>query len=444
MSQQRLLNQIREKYENDYRKRTPKSQVALEEACKYLPGGETRGEQWFSPHPIWCEKAYGCKITDLDGNEYIDFHNNATSMVLGYGNPKVIAAIKQQLEKGPTAMGVMAPNLIRWAEILCRRVDSVDKVRFANSGTEAVMMAVRAARAFTGKDKLLRIEEGFHGFYDPLVYPPDTNGLPISVLADSIAVPWNNKEAAERAITENKDKLAAMIVEGYLGSGGRVAPRDGYLEFLRKVTAANNVLLILDEIQSFRLDYGGIQRIYGIKPDLTVFGKIIGGGLPVGAFGGREDIMQQFSPKVYTVYHSGTFNGNPVTAAAGIAALEQLDTDEIARINKLGESLTSGMGNVFTKLKIKGQVTGIGSLRGIHFSQVPVVDARTAGEANKDVLAVIQLMLLERGIFTSRKCLFAISTPMTQKEIDTVVQAIDEIMTELKPHIEQIWPELIK
>jgi glutamate-1-semialdehyde 2,1-aminomutase len=276
MSRIKLLAEVTAKYENAYRKRTPKSQAATIRAGNYLPGGENRAVNYFPPYPVWIEKANGCKLTDVDGNKYIDFHNNFSSMILGYNNPKVTAALGKQLVKGVAPFG-MTPIVIRWAEIMCRRVESVDKIRFNNSGSEAVMFAIRAARAFTGKVKILMTEGCFHGSYDVALYASHPAGLPKSTLTDSIIVPYNDKKAAQKAIVENKDQLAAMIIEGHMGAAGQILPKEGYLSFLREVTAANNVLLILDEVMCFRLDFGGVQHIYGIKPDLTAFGKIIGG-----------------------------------------------------------------------------------------------------------------------------------------------------------------------
>lgn len=443
MSSAELLRKVTERYENAYRKRTAKSREALERARKYMPGGETRATTFFWPYPIWIEKADGYSITDVDGNGYIDFHNCYTALVLGHANPKVMAAVRKQLLKG-TVHGALMPIVIRWAELICQRVESIEKVRFSNSGTEAVMMAIRAAREFTGKDKIVKIEWGYSGTYDLVVYPSAAPGLPKSVLADSITVPYNDKEAAERVIVQNKDQLAAMIVEGMMGSAGQIPPKDDYLNFLREVTAANDVLLILDEVQCFRIDYGGAQRIFGIKPDLTVLGKLIGGGFPVGATGGREDIMNLFSPEVQRISHSGTLNANPVTATAGVATLEQLTADEIARINGLGESLAEGIREVLTKLNIKGQVTGQGSLQNLHFSQIPVIDGKTAKKvANQDILHLLHLALMERGIFVPARNLFVISTPMTEKEIDMAIKAVDDALNELRPYIEQLWPELI-
>jgi len=437
-----LLAGVTKKYEDTYRKRTPKSRATLDAARKYMPGGDTRTSIWFEPYPIWIDKAEGYRFTDVDGQEYVDFHNCYTTMILGHANPKVVAAVREQAAKG-TALGALIPTVARWAELVCNWVDSVDKVRFGNSGTEAVMMALRVARSITGKDLILKTEGCYHGSYDPVVYPSDAAGISKSARQDSIIVPYNDKEAAEKAVLENKDRLAAVIVEGAMGAAGMIPPRDGYLEFLRKITAENGIIFILDEVISLRLAMGGIQNVYGVKPDLTTIAKIIGGGYPVGAFGGREDIMQQLSPEVHRVTHSGTLNANPVTAAAGVATMEQLDAAAIDHINQLGESFADGVRAVFKKQNIKGQVTGMGSLQNIHFSDRPVVDGKSAQETNKDLLHLYYLAALERGLFSAARGLYVMSTPMTRKEIDTAVGAIEDIIVGLKPTIEDLWPELI-
>ena len=442
MSSEKLSAEVKEKYENTYRKRTPKSQAATKKAEKFMPGGQTRRGTFYPPYPIWVDKAEGCKLTDVDGNEYIDFHNCYTTMIVGHGNPKVLEAIRQQLLKS-TADSTMSLPVIHWAELMCQRVKSVDEIRFTNSGTEGAMGAVRGARGFTGKDKIIKIEGCFHGSWDPTVYPTKALGLPQSILGDSILIPYNDEKAAEKAIVENKDQLAALIIEGQMGVAGQIPPKKGYLSFLRKITAENNVLLILDEVQSFRLDHGGLQHAEGIKPDLTVFGKIIGGGLPAGAFGGRKDIMELFSPWTNKISHTGTFSGNPVTASAGIATLELVTPEAIARLNKLGDDLATGLRKVFAKLNIKGQVTGIGSLKNIHFSPVPVVDGRTGAEANKDIIHLLHLALMERGIFIASRGMFDTTIPMTDKEIDIAIKAVDDSLTEMLPYIQQLWPELI-
>jgi len=442
MAKEKLLAEVTKKYEDVYCGRTKKSLEVLEAARKYMPGGDTRTSIWFEPYPIWIDKAEGCRFTDVDGHEYIDFHNCYTTMILGHANPKVVAAVREQAAKG-TALGALVPTVVRWSELVCNMVESVDKVRFGNSGTEAVMMALRLARGLTGKDMILKTDGCYHGSYDPVVYPSDATGIPRSAQEDSIIVPFNDKEAAEKAIVENKDKLAAVIVEGAMGAAGMIPPRDGYLEFLRKVTAENGVLFILDEVISLRLAWGGAQNIYGVKADLTTMAKIIGGGYPVGAIGGREDLMQLFSPEVRKVYHAGTLNANPITATAGVATLEQLNAEVIDRINKLGESFANGVRSIFKRLNIKGQVTGYGSLQNIHFSDKPVIDGKSAREVNQDLLHLFYLAMLERGMFSAARGLYVMSTPMTQREIDTAVKAVDEVMVELKPTIEELWPELI-
>ena len=442
MTGEQLLAEVTRKYEDAYRQRTPKSRAVLEAARKYMPGGDTRASIWFEPYPIWIDKAEGCRFTDVDGHEYIDFHNCYTTMILGHANPKVVAAVREQAAKG-TALGALIPTVARWAELVCNWVDSVDKIRFGNSGTEAVMMALRVARSITGKDLILKTEGCYHGSYDPVVYPSDVAGISKSARQDSIIVPYNDKEAAEKAVLENKDRLAAVIVEGAMGAAGMIPPRDGYLEFLRKITAENGIIFILDEVISLRLAMGGVQSIYGVKPDLTTMAKIIGGGYPVGAFGGREDIMQQLSPEVHRVHHAGTLNANPITAAAGAATMEQLDAAAINHINKLGESFADGVRAVFKKQNIKGQVTGMGSLQNIHFSDRPVVDGKSALETNKDLLHLYYLAALERGLFSAARGLYVMSTPMTRKEIDAAVGAIEDIVAGLKPTIEDLWPELI-
>ncbi len=457
MTREEVIQEATIKYDEAYIKRTPKSRAALDTAAKVLPGGDSRITTFFYPHPIFLDKGSGCRVADIDGNKYIDFHNCYTALIHGHGYPPIVEAIREVVSRFATALGAPTTLVTEWADTLCCRVHSLKRVRFSNSGTEAAMMAVRTARAFTGKDKILKIEGGYNGAYDTVVHPFDAPGLPRSVQNDQLTVSFNDAEAAERIIRENKDDLACMVVEGMMGAAGQIPPKEGYLEHLRKVTQENGVLLVLDEVMCFRLDYGGIQHIYGIEPDLNMFGKMIGGGFPVGAWGGRQDIMELFDPlkgqalvhespgipAMAQIFHGCTFNANPVVAAAGRVMLEHLTRDEIANINRLGESLAAGIQNVFAKLKIKAQVTGIGSLQNLHFTSEPVVNFETAQTSRKQLMHLVHIGLLERGIFLPARGLFAISTPMTEKEIDVAVKAVDDVMTELKPLIEQAWPELV-
>ncbi len=444
MSSEKAMAEVTKKIEDSYIKRTPKSGALAQKAKGYMPGGDTRISIYWPPYPLWFDKAEGCYLTDIDGNKYLDFNNCMTVLVIGHSHPKVMEAVRKHLSenRGTCHSGLM-PIVIQWADLIKQRMSSFDTMRFVNSGTEAVMMAIRAARAFTGKDKILKVDSCYHGSCDQVVSPPTAPGLPKSVLTDTISIPFNDKDAAGEAITKNKDQLAAMIVEPIMGAGGLVCAKDDYLPFLRKVTAANNVLLILDEIVTFRLDYGGMQRVSGVKPDLTTLGKIIGGGFPAGAFGGRADIMNTYSPQAKMIQHGGTFNGNAVTATAGTATLELLTAKEIDRINGLGESLAKGMRDIFAKLKIKCQVTGRGSLQKYNFSPVPVVDGKTSAMGPKEIYHLLHLALFERGISIPERAQFAVSTPMTEKEINIALKALEDALIELRPSFEQIWPEII-
>ncbi|TFH33749.1 MAG: aspartate aminotransferase family protein [Dehalococcoidia bacterium] len=443
-SRDKALAEVTAGIEGEYRKRTKRSYAVSQEARKYLPGGDTRRSIFFFPYPVWIDHADGCHAWDEDGNDYLDFHNCYTTMILGHGNPGVKAAIKEQLDQGTVALGAFKKNVVTWAQILCERVESVDQVRFTCTGTEAVMMSLRAARAWTGRDKVIVEYGGYHGAYDAVVFPPDSRGLPKSLMADTIVVPYSDKEALGRALEENKGQVAALLLEGLMGAAGMIPAKEGYLEYARKVTREHDVLFILDEIISFRLDYGGIQRLENVKPDLTTFGKIMAGGTAMAAFGGRHDLMQLYSPDSQVLHHAGTLNANPLSAAAGVAMMQQITPEMIARINALGDSLRIGMQTIFHKAGVKGQVTGMGSLNNVHFGPVPVVDGHTSrNTTNKEILHLFHLSLLNRGILTPERSMFCISSPMSERDVKTVLEAVEDTVRELKPHVEQIWPELI-
>ena len=449
--------------EKEYVSRTGKSRAFDETACQWLPGGSTRSATDSVPYPIYMDKGKGCILTDADGNEYIDFMNNYTVLILGHAHPRVNDAISKQIQNG-ALLGAPSEDQYELGRLICERVNSVDKVRFCNTGTEAVMYALRAARAVTGKSKVVKMEGGFHGNTEqveisvspdlslagPAEKPislPDTRGITQGVLQDVLVAPYNNISATKEIIHKNRNEIAAVIIEPVMGYSGMIPANKEFLVFLREITTENNIMLIFDEIISFRLSTGGVQQIYGVKPDLTTFGKIIGGGLPIGAFGGREDIMDIFSPKRQNpMHHSGTFNGNALTMRAGIAAMKEIDDSVISHINGLGEHLRSSIQEMLVTGGIRGHVTGMGSLMNIHFSTQDVADLRTARAdwgSSLPVRDLLNLALKNHGIYTPRRVMLCMSSPMTQKEIERALRAFEESLDQLKPIIKRNCPELL-
>jgi glutamate-1-semialdehyde 2,1-aminomutase len=274
---------------------------------------------------------------------------------------------------------------------------------------------------------------------------PQSKGIPKSVLDEVVVVPFNNKEVTEKQIRKHQGEIACVIVEPMLGAAGLIPQEEGYLKFLRDLTHRLNIILIFDEVITFRLGPSGAQGIYGIEPDLTTFGKIIGGGFPVGAFGGPKEIMKVFSPREKSfISHSGTFNGNPVTVAAGIACLKNLTQEVFERINSLGELLREGINLAFERTGIKGQATGMGSLAQPHMNSERVMDYRSAAKGNFSAVALVHLGLLERGINMAPRGECSISTPMSKNEIKAYLTAFEECLAEVKPFVEEASPDLIQ
>jgi glutamate-1-semialdehyde 2,1-aminomutase len=339
------------------------------------------------------------------------------------------------------------------AEMLCKRIPSVEMVRYCNSGTEATLMAIRAARAFTGKDIIVKMDGGYHGSHDAVQVnlQPDaldesgmpirtrSRGVPASVLADVLVVPFNDSAALERVLAEHNGQAAAIILEPIMGSGGGIDPKPGYLRSVRELADHFGVLMILDEVLTYRLDVGGVQAIFDVKPDLTALGKIIGGGLPVGAFGGRKDIMAVFDPLgPKALAHSGTFNGNNITMAAGLATMEAYGADEVSRINRLGQQLKHGITDAFHASGIKAHASGMGSIVNVHWQTGEMTTSRSAMAAKSaagEVPRLMHLELMNRGVFCAPRLQFAVSTPMREHEIDRTVQAFGAALAVLKPYI---------
>lgn len=415
-------------------------------AATVLPGGDTRNSIFWEPFPVYIDHAYGSTIVDVDGNERTDFINNMTTLILGHRHPTVVSALEEQLTRG-ISYPAPAPLVVEWGELMCERVQSVDKVRFVNSGTEATLNAIRAARAYTGKNLLAKCEGAYHGNHDSVqisVTPPiaeagdkqsptavaGTQGISNRATDEIVLMPYNDSENAERIVRHHADHLAAVIVEPINGQCGMVPADTQFLQTLRDVTQELGIPLIFDEVIAFRASRGGAQQYYGIYPDLTCFGKTIGGGLPVGAFGGREDIMSQFDPSGDgpTVAHAGTFNGNPMTAAAGVATLKQLTNDAFADLQAKGDYLRAKLTNVIARAEVPMSITGAASLFAIQCTPGPVTNYRQYAQNDSDLLSYVFLAMLNRGYLLSNRCAGNVSTAHTYEDLDGFATAFAEVV----------------
>src|SRR6266699_1927214 len=355
------------------------------EALKYIPGGvnsPVRAFRAVGGQPFFVNKARGSHIRDVDGNDYVDYVGTWGPAILGHAHPKIIKAVRDAAESG-TSFGIPNPFEVTMAKLICSLVPSVQKVRMCNSGTEATMSAIRLARGFTKRDKIIKFEGCYHGHADSLLVKagsgaltfghPDSAGVPAAFTQHTIVLPFNDIDAVKAAFNANKGQIAGIILEPVPGNAGVYLPEPGYLEFLRKITAEDGALLIFDEVMTgFRLAWGGAQERFGIRPDLSCFGKIIGGGLPVGAFGGRTDIMDCLAP-LGPVYQAGTLSGNPLAMAAGIAALEELSgTNAYEQLEQLGSQLEAGVNEAAQSAALPVQVNRCGSMFCAYFCEQPV------------------------------------------------------------------------
>ena len=432
-----------------YLELTPQSRAAWEEAKEYLPGGDSRNSIFWEPYPIFVERASGAHVIDADGVDRLDFIGTMTTLILGHSPAPVVEAVREQLERGVV---YNAPNRhqVRLAKILCDRIPSFDLVRFTNSGTEATLNTIRAARAVTGKDRIAKVEGGYHGSHDTVsvsirVNPaaagertrPDplaaTGGLADGVVASTVVVPFNETGPARRILEEHKDELAAVIIEPVLGSVGMLPGTKEFLTMLREFTRENGIVLIFDEVISFRAAPGGAQEYYGITPDMTSLGKIIGGGFPIGAFGGRKDIMDLYDPTADptggpAVAHAGTFNANPVTMLAGTATMEELTPEVYRRLAEVTEYLRQGIRGVGEELEVPVQVTGLGSLFGIHFTNEDIVGYRDIAAEDPAFRHQVFLGLMNEGILMAPNLVGAISTVLGEAEADSFIGAFRRVL----------------
>ena len=377
-----------------------------------MPGGVNSPVRAFKAvggEPAIIARGAGARIVDADGNEYVDYVASWGPLILGHAHPAVVRALKETAERG-TSFGATTELEVDLARLVCGAVPSIARVRFVNSGTEATMSALRVARAFTGRDKVLKFEGCYHGHSDGLLAKagsgvatlglPDSAGVPASFTAETLLAPYNDRAALERIFAERGSEIAALIVEAVPANMGVVLPAEGFMQFMRDVTSAHGALLIFDEvITGFRLAYGGAQELYGVLPDLTCLGKVIGGGLPVGAYGGRRDIMSIVAPEG-PVYQAGTLSGNPMAMAAGIATLRLLAEHGVyRRLDEMGATLADGLRDAARAAECDVTVTRIGSMMTVFFAPAAPFDYESAKRADTERYGRFHRAMLEAGFY---------------------------------------------
>jgi glutamate-1-semialdehyde 2,1-aminomutase len=422
------------------------SRALFERARQVIPGGTSKANFHIHPHPFYLTGGQGCRVTDVDGVERLDAINNFTALIHGHAFPPLVEAVSRQLARG-TAFAASTPEEVALAELLVERVAGLERIRFGNSGTEAVMMAIKAARAFTGRDRIAKFEGAYHGYYDDVqvsyssrpddwgpddgpASTPSSGGVPKHRVLETLVLPWNDFDACERLVTRHAAELAAIVVDPLSNRMGFIPPADGFLAFLRQITRQRGILLIFDEVISFRVGHGGAQGRYGGDPDLTAFGKIIGGGFPVGATGGRAEVMEVFDPgtRGARIASGGTFSANPVSMTGGLATMRSMTPAEFARLETLGDRLRARLGEVFRAAGVPGQVTGAGSLFRIMFTDRPLRSYRDVDQVAEARMGRLFRALLDVGVLVHTSGLGCLSTPMGDREVEEIAAATERAL----------------
>jgi len=423
-----------------------RSSAAYERAKAVIPGGVNSPVRAFKAvggTPVFVRSAEGCRLTDLDGNVYIDYVMSWGPLILGHAHPAVIEAVQRAASLG-TSFGAPTEAESELAELVVEMVPSVERVRFCSSGTETTMSALRLARAATGRDKVIKFSGCYHGHGDSFLISagsgaltlgaPDSPGITAGTAHDTIVLPYNDLDAVQAAFEREGSAIACLIVEPYAGNMGLVLPQPGFLAGLRDITRAHGALLIFDEVMTgFRVAPGGVQEREGVLPDLTTLGKVIGGGLPVGAFGGRADLMDQLSP-IGKVYQAGTLSGNPLAMAAGIATLRVLrEPDVYPRLDAAAARYIEGLDEVFERYEIPHQVAQRGSMTGFFFTKTPVVDLAGAKTADTQFYADFFHAMLDRGVYLAPSQFEAgfLSLAHDDAAIDATIAAAEEAVLSL-------------
>ena len=385
-----------------------RSKALFEQAKKLIPGGVSSPVRAFQPFPCYIRSGKGSRITDVDDNEYIDYCMAYGPLILGHANPKVVEAIKAQAELG-TLYGAPIEMEIDYSRMINEYYPSMEMTRLVSSGTEATMHAIRLARGYTGRKKIIKVEGAFHGSHDAVLVKagsgatthsaPDSAGVPEEVTRNTIIVPYNDPDAIISSIRANQGEVAAMILEPVIGNAGPILPKEGYLATQREIATAEDVLLIFDEvITGFRLAMGGAQEYYNVRPDLTTLGKIAGGGMPIGIYGANEEIMKRISPSG-NVYQAGTFSGNPMSLAAGMETIRQLAAAGHESLNANGERMRQGLEAILNEFHVRYRVSGIGSMFQVFFTTGEVNDYQDAKRSDTVLFMKVFHKLLESGIY---------------------------------------------
>jgi len=427
-------------------KAATKSRQLYQRALKLIPGGvnsPVRACKSVGADPLFIQKAEGAVIVDADGNRYIDYIGSWGPMILGHNHPAVIKAITRVLARG-TSFGAPTDLEIELADMVVAAVPAVEMVRMVNSGTEAAMSAIRLARGVTGRDLVVKFDGCYHGHADTLLVAagsgvatlgiPGSPGVPQSIAAHTLSLPYNDSAGFEKLMREKGDAIAAVIVEPVAGNMGLVAPAPGFLETLRTLTATHGAILIFDEVMTgFRVAYGGAQALYKIAPDLSCFGKIIGGGLPVGAYGGRKEIMAHIAPQG-PVYQAGTLSGNPLAMAAGIATLKQLQKKGFyAKLEKKSVRLTAGLAQAAAQAGIPAQVDHVGSMLGLFFCAETVKSFEDAKKSDLPLFSKFYQGMRREGVYIAPSQFEALflSAAHTDAHIDATVRAAEKVLGRL-------------
>jgi len=422
------------------------SEALYERALAVLPGGVSRNTVLRKPHPLYADRASGCRVTDVEGVERIDFANNMASLIHGHSHPEIVAAVTEQLGRG-SAFTLATEVEIRFAEHIVGRNDGFEKVRFVNSGTEAVMGMLKAARAFTGRFKIAKVEGSYHGQYDYAevsqtsspsnwgseaspVAVPVAYGTPPGVLEDVVVIPFNDPERAVAILDEHRGTIAGVLLDPMPHRVGLVPASTDFVTQIREWTEADGSLLLFDEVITFRSSYGGSQEWYDVQPDLTALGKLIGGGFPVGAIAGAERVMDVMNPFADPVLfpHSGTFSANPVTMTAGLTAMEMYDTDAVEYVNALANLAVAGIEAAIEATGAEACVTGGGSMFRVHMKAKPPATYRDAFVTPEESGRLTALLdhLLDSGFIMINTCSATTSTAMGTDEIDALIAAMAE------------------